>query len=58
MSVEDYKFVDTITKLGNRAVKKAIQRNKELGVPNVYSINGTIIYELPDGTITKEYDWE
>jgi len=35
-----------------RAIKKAQQRHRELGLPSVYSKNGKIVYELPDGTYT------
>jgi hypothetical protein len=43
-----------ITKIGNRAVKKAQEENHRLGIPNVYCKNGQIYYQLPDGTITME----
>ena len=45
-------------RIGNRAVRKAQERNRRLGVPNVYSINGTIYYERPDGTLTTEDPYE
>jgi hypothetical protein len=41
-------------RIGNRAVRKAQERNRRLGVPNVYSINGTIYYERPDGTLSTD----
>jgi len=34
------------------AVRKAQDENRRKGVPNVYVINGTIVWQLPDGTIT------
>lgn len=40
--------------LGNKAVHKAQEENRKLGLPNIYSKNGTTYYELPDGTITME----
>ena len=43
-----------IIKIGNRAVKKAQQESLEMGISNVYSLNGVIFYQLPDGTITTE----
>jgi hypothetical protein len=54
MAKEKEKLSTNITRLGNRAVAKAIKENKEKGIPNVYSINGTLVYEMPDGTITTE----
>lgn len=36
----------------NRAVYEAQQENRRLGIPNVYEINGTIIWQMPDGRIT------
>lgn len=51
---EAEKLIDNITRIGNRAVAKAIKENKEKGIPNVYSLNGTLVYEMPDGTITTE----
>jgi hypothetical protein len=35
-------------------VRKAQEESRRLGVPNVYSINGTIYYERPDGTLSTE----
>ncbi|MEI8388803.1 MAG: hypothetical protein WCG23_02850 [bacterium] len=48
---------DEITKIGNRAVKKAQEHNRLNGLPNVYSVNGKIVYELPNGDIVNEYDF-
>ena len=36
----------------NRAVRKAQDENRRNGVPNVYVVNGTIVWQLPDGSIT------
>lgn len=44
-----------LLKYGNRAVKKAQENNRKNGLPNVYSINGKIVFELPNGEITTEY---
>ena len=54
MTKENEKLSTNITRIGNRAVAKAIQENKEKGIPNVYSLNGTLVYEMPDGTKTTE----
>ncbi|MDR1168524.1 MAG: hypothetical protein LBK53_06530 [Heliobacteriaceae bacterium] len=46
---------DKITRIGSRAVKKAQEENRRLGIPNVYCINGKIIFEIPDGTVKTDY---
>ncbi|MEX0685322.1 MAG: hypothetical protein WD267_01835 [Balneolales bacterium] len=47
-------FAAELTKLGNRGMKKAQEENHKLGLPNVYSKNGTIYYQLSNGKITTE----
>jgi len=55
MTEKTNKLFDKITRIGNRAVKKAQEENRLKGLPNVYSINGKIVYALPDGTFTTSY---
>ncbi|MCH8960206.1 MAG: hypothetical protein IH820_02435 [Bacteroidetes bacterium] len=55
---ELYEQAIEFERIGNRAVRKAQERNRRLGVPNVYSINGTIYYERSDGTLTMEDPYE
>lgn len=43
-----------IQKIANNAVREAQKRSLENGVPNVYSKNNVLYYQLPDGTITME----
>jgi hypothetical protein len=43
-----------VGKILERAVKNAQQQQRKMGIPNVYSKNGKIIWELPDGTWTIE----
>ncbi len=43
-----------ITRIGNRAVKKAQEENRRRGLPSVYSKNKKIYYELPDCTMTMK----
>ncbi len=45
----DDKSLQTI---GNNAVRKAQKQSLANGIPNVYSKNGTIYFQLVDGTIT------
>ena len=40
-----------VVRIGNRAVRQAQEENHRLGLPNIYSRNGKIIYEMPDGNI-------
>lgn len=43
-----------IRRIGSRAVRKAQEENRRLGIPNVYFINGRKYYELPDGELSLE----
>ncbi|MEX2212922.1 MAG: hypothetical protein WD768_02265 [Phycisphaeraceae bacterium] len=54
LSEEHVRETLEMLKIGNRAVHKAQEENRRLGLPNVYSHNGKLYYELPDGTITTE----
>jgi hypothetical protein len=49
-----YQFASEVIRIGNRAVRKAREENHRLGLPNVFTINGKIYYELPNGEITTE----
>jgi len=43
-----------ILKVASKAVKEAQRKSLENGVANVYSKNGQLYYQLPDGSITQE----
>ena len=58
LSREAYKRAQKIKTIGDRAVRKAQEESRRLGVPNVYSIDGTLYYERPDGTLTTEDPYE
>lgn len=45
---------DEIERIGQRAVRRAQQESRRLGVPNVYSIKGILYYELPNGELSRE----
>lgn len=47
-------MVDKMTRIANIAVHAAQAENRRKGIPNVYSLNGTIVWQLPDGTVTME----
>ena len=51
---ETYAKVDEMVRIGKRAVRRAQEESRRLGVPNVYSINGIIYYELPNGELSRE----
>jgi hypothetical protein len=49
-----YQMRVLILKSGNYAVKKAQENSLKKGIPNVYSKNGRLYYELPNGEITSK----
>ena len=49
---------ELIQQIGNNAVREAQKKSLENGIPNVYSKNGVVYYQLPDGTITMENPFE
>ena len=49
---------NTIQQIGNDAVRTAQRKNLENGIPNVYSKNGVMYFQLPDGTITMDNPFE
>ena len=54
LSPNIYKETLEFLRIANRAVKRAQEENRKKGIPNVYSYNGHIYYELPNGELTKE----
>ena len=51
LSQETYEQMMEVVRIGNRAVREAQAENHRLGLPNIYSRGGKIIYEMPDGEI-------
>ncbi len=51
LSQETYEQTMEVVRIGNRAVREAQAENHRLGLPNIYSRGGKIIYEMPDGEI-------
>ena len=47
-------LASNILKIASKAVKEAQRKSLENGIANVYSKNGQIYFQLPDGTITQE----
>ena len=61
LSLETHEQALEFLRIGNRhrreindAVKRAQEENRKKGIPNVYSFNGHIYYELPNGELTKD----
>ncbi len=52
--MKDLKLEMDILKIASKAVKEAQRKSLENGVANVYAKNGTIYFQLPDGTITQQ----
>jgi len=48
----------TILTIANNAVRKAQRESLERGIPNVYTKNGVVYFQLPDGTITMNNPYE
>jgi hypothetical protein len=53
LSLDTYKQAFELLRIGNRAVRRAQAENRKKGIANVYSFNGDIYYELPNGELTK-----
>lgn len=51
------KWAEEFVRIGRAAVRKAQEESRRMGVPNVYSINGILYYELPNGELTREDPW-
>jgi hypothetical protein len=49
-----YQKIGQILIIFTKAVRKAQEENRKLGLPNVCCERGEIFYQLPDGRITRE----
>ncbi len=47
-----YSRIDDFLRIASSAVAKAQDDSRNQGVPNVYSINGRIYFELPSGELS------
>ena len=50
--IDVYREISEVQRIVSRAVQKAQEESRRLGVPNVYCINGVIYYELPSGELS------
>lgn len=53
-SPEAYQRAFEHARLAKAAVRKAIEENRRLGLPNVFMKNGRMYWEMPNGEITYE----
>lgn len=49
---------EELVRIGNFAAHEAQEENRRLGIPNVYSINGILYYELPNGELSRTDPYE
>ena len=49
-----YTRIDEFLRVATSAVAKAQDDSRQHGVPNVYSINGRIYFELPSGELSAD----
>lgn len=57
MSSDPFDRFEDFLKIAKQAVLDAQEESRRLGVPNVYSINGRIYYELPNGELSLTDPW-
>lgn len=57
LDINAYKTAAEFQRIMNSAVKDAQEESRRAGVPLVYSINGILHWELPDGSLTTEDPW-
>ncbi len=52
LKLETYQKADEAIRIFRTAVRKAQEENRRLGIANVYSINGRLYYERPNGELS------
>ena len=52
--MKDLQLEMEILKVASKAVKDAQKKSLTNGIANVYSKNGRIYFQLPDGSITEQ----
>lgn len=58
LDLEIYRRNFELQRIGNEAVRAAQEENRRLGIPNAYSRNGRLYFELPNGEITEKDPFE
>ena len=51
-NLETFQKADELMRICRSAVRKAQAESRRLGVANVYSIDGQLLYELPNGSLS------
>ncbi len=52
-SEEALRRAEQVDHIGERAVLRAQEESRRQGVPNVYSIDGVLYWELPGGELSR-----
>lgn len=52
LDTDTYERIDDFLRVATCAVAKAQEDSRQKGVPNVYSINGRIYFEMPSGELS------
>lgn len=52
-NLDTFQRVDELMRVCRSAVRKARTESRRLGVANVYSFDGQLYYELPDGEFSR-----
>ena len=53
-TLEDYQFSELIQKCAAEGVRKAKEAAQKAGLPIAYSLNGRLIFQLADGSVTED----
>jgi hypothetical protein len=56
--LESLEFLTRMTRIMNKAVRKAQAENWALGLPNTYRINGILYFAMPDGRMLSEQEYQ
>ena len=51
---ETYELTLKIARIGSRALREAHEENHRLSLPNIFTRNKNLYFEMPDGTITTD----
>ena len=52
-NIDTFRKADKFMRICRSAVRKAQEESRQLGVANVYTLNGVRYYELPNGEISR-----
>ena len=55
-TLEDYQFSEFIQKCAADGVAKAKEAAKNAGIPIAYALNGKLIFQLADGSVTDDIE--